>query len=167
MKEIIFRNLTLLSITFFLTVSFSCSTGQYLKTEVDGETDISGPFTLFLYSEYEAIKIAILDIEDDQYTIEMSGSPYNYVVTRGVAAETAVKSAVEHISSQRNRWNKILAPDGGVIGYDFRAKYNIFRYGTPDILDVSYRIEDKKVIVSVDIKQSIRNNFYRRIFGGD
>ncbi len=167
MKEIILRNLPLLIITFFLTVNFSCSTGKYLKSEAVSEIDMRGSFTLFLYSEYEEIKIAILDIEGDEYTIKMAGSPHNYVAVRGVDAETAVKSAVGHIYSQRNRWNKILAPDGRVIGYDFRARYNIFRYGIPDILDVSYRVEDKKVIVSVDIKHSIRKSYYHGITGGN
>jgi len=167
MKEVIFRNLPSFIIIFFLTVSFSCSTGKYLKTEAVSEKDLNGAFSLFLYSEYEEIKVAILDIEGDEYTIEMSGSPHNYVVARGIAAETAIKSAVEFIYSHRNRWNKILAPDGSVIGYDFRAIHHSTVYGTPDILDVSYRIEDKKVIVSVDIKSTIRKNFYRRIHGGE
>ena len=167
MKKVISRNLPSLIITFFLTVSLSCSTGMYLKSEAVSETDMSGPFTLFLYSEYEEIKIAILDIEGDEYTLEMAGSPHNYVAVSGIDADTAVKSAVGHIYSQRNRWNKILAPDGSVIGFDFRARYNIFRFGVPDILDVSYRVEGKKVIVSVDIKHSIRKSYYRRLHGGN
>jgi hypothetical protein len=167
MKESFFRNLSLIIVASLLTVSFSCSTVKHLKTERVNETDISGPFTLFLYSEYEEMKVAILDIEGDQYTFEMSGSPYNYDVFKGIGAEAAIKSAVEFISSQRNHWTNIVAPDGSVIGYDFRAIYNRFQYGIPDILEVEYRIEDKKVIASIDFKHTIKKGIYRRILGGD
>jgi hypothetical protein len=165
MKDGFFRNLPSLIIITLLTINFSCSTVKYLKTETISETEMTGVFTLFLYSEYQEIEIAILDIEGDQYTIEMSGSQYNYVAARGVTAESAVKSAVGFINSQRTWWSRILAPDGSVIGYDLRARYNTLHYGIPDILDVSYWIEDEKVIVEVDIKQSIRKSFYRRVLG--
>ncbi len=167
MKTIMCRNLPLTILLLFLAVSVSCSTGMYIKSEAVSDADISGSFTLFLYSEYESIKIAILDIEGDDYTIEMSGSPHNYLSSSGVAAEVAVQSAVKFIYSQRNQWSKILAPDGSLIGYDFRAIHQSFTYGIPDILDVSYQIKDKKVVASVDIKHSIRKNYYRNIHGGD
>lgn len=167
MKKGVFRNLLLFIATLLLTFSFSCSTIQHLKTERVNETDINGLFTLFLYSEYEEMHVAILDIEGDQYTFEMSGSPYNYDVFSGMEAETAVESAVKFISSQRNHWTKIIGPDGSVIGYDFRAIYNSFRYGVRDILEVTYRIEDTKVIASIDFKHTIKKRIYRRILGGD
>ena len=165
MKKGIFRNLPLIIVTLFLTFSISCSTIQHLKTERVNETDINGLFTLFLYSEYEVMNLAILDIEGDQYTFEMSSSPHNYDVFKGMEAEAAIKSAVEFISSQRNHWTKIIAPDGSVIGYDFRAIFNSFKYGTSDILDAEYHIEDKKVIASIDFKFTIRKSMYRRIHG--
>lgn len=161
------RHMLLITISFLLMLSISCSLGKFMKTETVSEVDISGFYTLFLYNDWMDKKIAILDIEGDGYTFVMSGSRYNYVSQKGVSAEDALKSAVGFIYSQRNQWKIIQDDNGNIIGYDLRPLYHTTRYGASDILDVAYRAENDKVIVSVYIKQSIQRLYYRDIFGTD
>jgi hypothetical protein len=163
----IYRYIVPTILILFLTVSFSCTTGKYLKTETAGTADISGEITLFLYKDVYLIEAAVLDIEGDDYTFEMTGSGHNYTVEKSVPAELAVKKAFGSISSQRGRLRKILADNGNKIGYEVRPVYGIFRYGSSDILDVDYRIEDKKVSVTVDVKSTFRDRYYRDIFRGN
>jgi len=161
------RYIVLITASFLLMLSVSCSMGKYLKTETVNEVELGGSYTLFLYRDWLDQKIAILDIEGDGYTFMMTGSLFNYVSQKGVAAEDTLNSAVEFIYSQRNQWKRILDDNGNIIGYDFRPLYHATRYGTPDILDVAYRVENDKVIVTVDIKQSIRKRYYQDVFGAD
>ncbi len=163
----IYRYIVPTILILFLTVSFSCTTGKYLKTETAGTADVSGEITLFLYKDVYLIEAAFLDIEGDDYTFEMTGSGHNYAVEKSVPAELAVKKAFGFISSQRGRLRKILADNGNTIGYEVSPVYGIFRYGSSDILDIDYRIEDKKVSVSVDIKGTFRDRYYRDIFRGE
>ena len=163
----IYRYIVPTILILFLTVGFSCTTGKYLKTETTGTADVSGEITLFLYRDVYRLEAAILDIEGDDYTFEMTGSGHNYTVEKSVPAELAVKKAVGLMRSQRNRLKKILDDNGHTIGYQFSPVYGIFRYGSTDILDVDYRIEDKKVSVTVDVKNTIRDRYYRDIFRGE
>ena len=163
----LYRYIAPIILILLLTVSSSFAMGKYLNTETVGEADISGEFTLFLYSSGDPIRAAILDIEGDDYTFEMSGSRHNYTVEKSISAEQAMKKAIAFTSSQRYRMRKILDDDGHVTGYELRPLYNIFRYGTSDVLDVDYRITDKKVAVTVDIKSSLRERYERELFRGD
>jgi hypothetical protein len=141
--------------------------GKYLKTETVRTADISGEFTLFLYGDGHLLEAAILDIEGDDYTFEMTGSGHNYTVEKSIPAELAVKKAIGFINGLRNRLRKILDDNGHIIGYQFSTVYNIYRYGSSDILDVDYRIKDKKVLVTIDIKNTIRKRYYMDLFGGN
>jgi len=163
----IYRYIVPTILIVFLTVSFSFAMGKYLKTETVRTADIRGEFTLFLYRDVYRLEAAVLDIEGDDYTFEMTGSGHNYTVEKSVPAELAVKKAVGLIRSQRNRLKKILDDNGHTIGYQFSPVYGIFRYGTSDILDIDYRIEDKKVSVTVDVKSTFRDRYFRDIFRGE
>jgi hypothetical protein len=163
----IYRYIAPIMLILLLTVSFSFAMGNYLKTEMAGTDDISGEFTLFLYRGVDLIEAAVFDIEGDEYTFEMTGSRHNYAVEKSVPAELAVKKANGFIRSQRSRFRKILADNGHTIGYEVSPVYGIFRYGSSEILDVDYRIEDKKVSVTVDIKNAVRERYYRDIFRGN
>jgi hypothetical protein len=155
-----------LVIILLLVAALSCSPGQYLKTDIIASGDISGSFTLILYGGAGPKKVAVFDIEGDDYAFEMYGSKHNYFVEKGIPAERALKEAVRFIHSQRNRTNKIIDDKGNIIGYELRPLYNSLRYGSQDILDVAYRVTDNKVLVTVEIKSSIQHNYYRELLGG-
>ncbi len=150
-----------------LTVSLSFAMGQYMKTERVAAADISGSVTLFLYGSGHMKRTSILDIEDDDYTFEISDSAHNYTIAKGIAAGKALKNAEAYLSGSRYRMIKIMSDDGQVIGYELRPLYSRFRYGSSDILDVDYRIKGKTVAVTVEIKRNLRNSYYRNLFGGE
>jgi hypothetical protein len=150
-----------------LILSMSCATGRYLKTETARETDIGGAFTLFLYEDDNRTNVAIFDIEGDDYTFEIYESNYHYTVEKSVSSEQAVKKAVQHIASQKRKMRKIL--DGGnTVGYELRPLYHtLLRYGTSDIINVDYRVSDKKVLVTIEMKRAVRKEYIRDLFRGD
>ena len=154
-------------LTLLLTVSLSFAMGQYLKTEKIPAIDVSGSVTLFLYSTGDLRRTAILDIEGDDYTIEISESAHNYTVIKSLAAEQAVKEAAAFLSSSRYRMIKILSDEGQVIAYELRPLYSVFRYGSSDILDVDYRLIEETVTVTVEVKSNIKKRYYRDLFGGE
>jgi hypothetical protein len=166
MKFINSGHIAPLIIISLLVAALSCAPGQYLRTEINTSGDISGNFTLILYGGAGPKKVAVFDIEGDYYAFEMYGSKHNYVVEKGMPAEMALKEAVRFIHGQRNRMSKIIDDKGNIIGYELRPFYNTLRYGSQDILDVAYRVTDNKVLVTVEIKDSIRHNYNRDFFGG-
>jgi hypothetical protein len=153
--------------TLVLMLSMSCATGRYLKTETVGEAEISGTFTLFLYEYANHANVAVFDIEGDDYTFELYESKYHYTVEKNVSSEQAVKKAVQHIASRKRKMKKIL--DGGnIVGYEMKPLYHtLLRYGTSDILDVDYRVIDKKVRVTIEMDWAVRQEYYRDLFRGD
>jgi hypothetical protein len=166
MKSINSGHIASLIIIMLFVAALSCSPGQYLRTEINSTGDISGNITLILYRGAGPMKVAVFDIEGDDYSFEMYGSKHNYVVENRVPAEIALTEAMQFIDSQRHRMKKVLDEKGSIIGYELRPLYNSLRYGSQDILDVSYRIADNKVIVTVEYKHSIRQNMDIDLFGG-
>ena len=89
------------------------------------------------------MKVAIFDVEGDDCTFEMYAREFDYVVKKGIAAEEAVKLASGFVKGQGNRMKKIMDTDGRIIGYELRPLFDTLRYGSPDIMDVKYKMTDK------------------------
>ena len=156
-----------------ITVSTSCTTGKYLKTESAKGTEIIGTYSVLFYANRNPIEpktIAILDIEGDDYTFEINAPEKDYTISNGVPAMAALKDAIQFVESLKYRTNKILADNGRIIGYDVRPLKNIsynIGYSPSDILAVNYEIKDMKVVVNIDLKSHFKEHLRRDLFGGD
>lgn len=133
-----------------------CAPVPYLKTEGASLSEPSGNYTLILFGGRYAAdlqNVAILDKEGDPYTFEMYAPAFDYKIRHGVSAKEAIQDAERfvrfHYAVRNSQWAKILGPDGGVIGYEVRPLYGRLETGYPDILDITYVMSDKKVIVRI------------------
>ena len=153
-------------VIFLVIVNKMYSKGTYLKTETARADEIQGVFTITLYGRHDPKQAVFLDIEDDEYTFVINDSSHNFKVAKGVSAEMALQEAVDFIDSQNHRIKSILYQKK-IIGYEIRPIYQTFQFGQPDILDIQYRAEDKKVNVSIDVKSSARSTYDREKFGGE
>jgi hypothetical protein len=167
MMAAVVKKVSTIIVIALLLAGSSCSTGKYFKTERIAEAGISGVFTLILYGRGDQKRIAIFDIEGDEYTFEVYGSEFNYTLKKGVSADRALAEGKGFIASHRSRMRRILDDNGNAAGYELRPLYDLFRYGTADILDVNYRVIDKQVRVTVEVKRSVRNLYYRDLFRGE
>ncbi len=138
------------------------SESNYLKTEEANPADVQGKFTLLLYgsgSSNDFANIAILDKEGDPYTFEIHAPAFSYTIQTGIDAAQALQIAERfvrpNIMSERSRLHRILSPAGAGVGYELRPLYPVVTFGKDDVLDVRYRANDKKIIVSIELDSAI------------
>ena len=142
---------------------------EYLRTEPAKDEEVTGSFTLILYGGRHANDletIAFLDKEGDQYEFEPYAPEFDYKVKKGVSCADALKEARKFVSFHSAFWrsqlSKILDGKGDTIGYEVRPLYRPFIYGRDDLLDVYYRIKDRKVIIYIRLIHDISDTL---IFG--
>jgi hypothetical protein len=133
-----------------------------LKTEFARAGEVRGTFTLILYSGSHSGSIetiAFLDKEDDLYTLEPFAPEFAYRIVKGVPAREALERAEGFIqmnsSFMGSRLSKIMDDRDCIIGFELRPLYQPITYGISDVLDVHYKMKDRKVIVSVSLKPSV------------
>ncbi|MCX7913318.1 MAG: hypothetical protein N2511_01895 [Thermodesulfovibrionales bacterium] len=144
----------------------SCSFNKSLLTEEIRADKISGTFSLILYNNplsRDVENVAILDVENDQYTFEIFAPDFNYEVIPNLPAEKAIKQAERFIASHGSfkyaQISQIKDPMNYVIGYEFRPLYSASEFGFFDILDIDYRLKDKKVEVKIDLVPEVKRIF--------
>jgi len=155
---------------FMLLCSSSYPMGQYPRTEKEDDVDRKATYTVIFYGGTyldDPATVAFLDVEGDAYTIEPYESEYKSEIKKGLSAETALEESGKFISGHsdfyRPELKRISDENGIVIGYELRPLFHIQRFGRNDILDIRYRIKDKKVFVTVDLKRDMK----RRLLDSD
>ena len=141
---------------FVLSIlSYACS-GRYLRTQNATPEELSGFYSLILYggnSPNDLKTIAFLAKEGTPYTFEVFAPDFDYKIIKNISAREALEQAEKFVSFHRDFWktrlSKIVDANGNTIGYEVRPLYNPSTFGTPDILDVDYKMTDDKVIVYV------------------
>lgn len=134
------------------------------------ESDDAFTLIYFVGTDREDMRRAvILDLEDDEYTIQPEIDDLEYEILVNVSMGEAVYEAGVFYSQEpyiaRFTRSAILAPDGEqVIGYELRPLYDPAFYGTDDILDIAYSLNVKRRIIAlhVDIKRGLSKAFIYR-----
>lgn len=157
-------NVLFLAMAAGLPLSLSgCVSGTLLATHtLAGHEPAKGGYTLILQggqSARDLRTVAILDRDDDPYTIMPFGAAFNYrVVGRlpaGEAMATGERFLNDLISYRSMARREILGPDRTVIGYELRPLFMPFATGlSGDPLQTSYLLRaDGQVTVYVDLKR--------------
>jgi hypothetical protein len=149
--------------TSLLPASDSLAFETSLKTEAANPSEVKGTFTLILYggNYYDDLEtMAILDREGDQYTLDLYKPDFDYRVIKGVPAKEALAKAEKFIRFNPSFWHsqlsKILDDKGDVIGYELRPLYYPITYGSSDVLDVHYWMEEGgRVKITVRLMTSV------------
>lgn len=164
-------SLYILIISLFFGVGDAFAMAKYpsATTEIHEEAEMSGIFTVYFYGynyQNDPESAVFFDIEGDDYTFEIFGHEYDYVVLDNLQADEARKEAEKFISQHtryyRSQLSRIFDHNGKLIGYELRPLYHTIAYGRSDILDIYYRIKDSKVVIAVDIKRPVRRRFFDR-----
>ena len=131
----------------------SCAGGQALKTR-DAATIMEGDYTLILHGcNYgnDPETVAFLSREASPYPLQPYSPPFQYRVHSGLSARTALAQAREFIVCSAHyshaRLQAISDPAGAISGYELRPLYHLGFFRHSDLLDISYRLENERVMI--------------------
>ena len=159
MKRIINYIITIFLVIFLMGCSGITSN---LKREVmKNEKIVPGNYTVIFYgAKYgnDLRTIAFLDYEDE-YTFEPFANEYDFT-THTYGEEQAVKEAIKFVSWYPSYWrtrlSRITDENDRLLGYELRPLYrSISTYGYSDVLNVYYKLKDKKVVIHVSLKRDV------------
>ncbi len=138
------------------------ASAEILKTEDAVASEVQGTYTLILYGgrySSDLQTVAILAREGTGYAFEPYAPEFDYRVIQGVPAKEALSAAESfvrnHPSAYRSQLARILGPGGEVLGYELRPLYFPLDFGVTDVLDVTYWLTDRKVVVRVHLIPSV------------
>lgn len=164
-------NLSQAAVLFLVLFLQSCMGGTSLRTEAAGTGEPKGSYTLILFGgnfSDDLETVALLDREDDSYTIEPYAPDFRYRTKKGVPADRAIKEA-EHFISLHPSFSKaqlrsIRDIGGNIIGYEYRPLYLPFEYGFDDVMDIDYLLQGEKVLAKIRLKPFLekRERDFRR-----
>lgn len=117
-----------------------------------------GTYSVFGYgcnASEDTPAIAILKREGTPYDFTMDAPVAEYRVSSGLAVGDAVRLAEKFVQcnpeAQDVEFNRIVAPDGTVLGYEMTPIYSPLRYGSAGLIGTSYRIEENMVFADVEV----------------
>lgn len=158
------------ALVFFGSADLARAMGPSLKVLDGSESEIEGTFTLILFGARYAEDvqtIAFLDREGDRYTFDVFAPDFDYRVLKSVPARKALEQAKQFVSwhpdYQRTMIGRILDDKGAVIGFEVRPFYRATRFGTSDVMDVSYFQKGDIVSIHVRLKLQVE----RQLTSGD
>ncbi|HMK60672.1 MAG TPA: hypothetical protein VK452_05945 [Dissulfurispiraceae bacterium] len=160
-----------LSVLCFLLI-FVCLVGcalnqNYIQTKDASDSEITGNYTVFLFgaNHYEDIATAAMLVPTEgKYNLDIYAPEWAYRIRKDVSGKDAVAIAKDFVrwnpSSMRSRTARIVAPDGGTIGYEIRPLYMPTTYGREDVMYINYFLKNgNKVEVHIhlypDVEQKI------------
>jgi hypothetical protein len=136
-----------------------CSLGTQLRTETADSKGIEGTYDLFTYGcrypddiEHAAFLIA----PDKAGMVELYVPATSYKVKQGIPADQALAEANTHVrcgvrTVEAIRFLRILDGSGGTLGFEVLPRYPATNVGGMDPLNVSYALEDGKIIVYINL----------------
>ncbi|MFQ3573256.1 MAG: hypothetical protein SNJ53_01330 [Thermodesulfovibrionales bacterium] len=138
-----------------------------LDTKEISVEEIKGRFDVILYGGRhgnDLETIAYLDPLYDEYQIQIFAPDFDYRIVHSKDDKTAIDVAQKftgwHSSFMRFIYSKIITPDGKIVGYEVKPLYLPFVFGRSDVFDISYRLKDKKVIITIKLLHKIERQLY-------
>lgn len=136
--------------------------GACLKTAYAETFEIRGSFRLILFSgsfPQQLGRIAFLDGEGDDIEFVPDAPDYDFGVVSGLSPQDALAQAESFVSLhpdfRRSSLAKVLAADGTILGFEVRPLYVQSSFGTSDVLDVSYRKKNERIMISVHLQMTV------------
>lgn len=150
-----------ITVTVLLFSLLACVSGQILTTNrANIPQDGSETYTLILYggqNTNDLELLAVLDREDDSYSMEPFGGELNADIKQGMtlanAYEEAKRFVGQHTAFLTYETRIINGPGDGILGYEVRPIFLATATGNSDPLDSTYLLLPDnivKVYVNVD-----------------
>ena len=137
-----------------------------VKTNVMKDSQImTGNYSIVLFGArhgFDLETIAFLDYEGDDVTFEPFSPEYDYKIKKHVGEEQALTEALRFISWYpsylKARLSRITDMQDRILGYEVRPLYlPTTSFGQYDVLNVHYMLQDKKVVVRIQLKPSVES----------
>jgi len=133
--------------------------GPPLLTDTADLKSLEVTYDLFLYGcryPYDIEHAAFLITPDKSGMVELYVPATSYKVKRGVPAEQALAEANMHVrcgvrTVEAVRVHRIPDGSGGTLGFEVLPRYPFTDVGGMDPLNVSYALEDGKIIVYINL----------------
>jgi uncharacterized SAM-binding protein YcdF (DUF218 family) len=146
---------------FFALLICGCASteGKHVKKESVKDTkSIAGNFTVILYGGGHQLEtLAVLDSEDDEYAFEPYAPEFNYRIKKHLTGMEALNVASSFLRQKSIRISRITNKQGKIFGYELKRRYWHLKYGTSDILDVTYSLKKDKILVHIMVKPYIED----------
>ena len=154
---------TIISVLALLLVA--CAGTSNLRTEhYPNRGSLQGNYDLILYRALEGedeIKVAILDLNGDSYSVVPYAAEFNYKTTKALKADKALELAEEFLSTvdfyDKMVLRKVFGPDGELVAIEGRPLHEPFMDTPVDITFTNYYIQGPGII-----KVTIRSLFDNR-----
>lgn len=128
--------------------------------------DVQGTFSLILFDNAYGNgiqRLALLDREGDQVTIEPYAPVYEYRIVKNLSGPDALKKALHFVTlpvdARSTRLVRISDSSGAVLGYELRPLFYSIAYGTDDVLEVSYRRKGEFLYVHMRLTEKVEKLF--------
>jgi hypothetical protein len=160
------QGILLLPAVLWLTFNLvSCvSTGHLSTREISTTEAEAAGGTVALHTfgcrhPDDILNASFLDINDDAYDFEIFAPDFEYTIRRDVATGEALKKAEQFLECsfhyEQAQFRSILDPRGHLIGYEVRPLYSFLRFGTRDVLQIDYRINDHTVTIYIRLDPQV------------
>jgi hypothetical protein len=141
----------------------ACVPGNQLVTRAAAPDDVKGTYTLMLYGCHypaQVNNVAILVAGNSKYPVEIHDLDTSYKLKKDVPAPQALAEADSFVRCSTYRiWQTQLQriPDdsGGTIGYEVRPLYVPYEFGMPDVLRISYSLQNGVVRVYIRVNRDV------------
>ena len=151
------------ALLFVVGALSGCISGKQLITSPAEPTAVAGSFTLLLYGCHypdDPANVVILVSNSSKYPVEIYDIDSSYKVVKDVSSPQALTTAESFLRCTTHRiWQTVIRriPDdvGGTIGYEIRPLYIPLEFGQPDVLLVSYSLQDGKVRAYIRLDQEV------------
>ena len=141
---------------------FGSSGSSRLSLQFASPDEVEGSFRLILHSGSQPQhlgRIAFLDREDDDIVLDPYAPDFDFKVIPHLSADEALDRAADFVTNhslfQRMQLSKILDEGDSVVGFEVKPAYFAHVYGTTDVLDVTYRKKDNKVIIRIHLNPQV------------
>jgi|GEM_PF-3015915 len=133
-----------------------------LKTTFGRAEDVRGMFRLVLFwgaFPQQLGRVAFLDCADDGIDFVPYAPDDEYRIVDDLPPQEALEQAGDFVSVhpdfQHISLAKVLDADGTILGFEVCPHYSPTAFGTSDVLDVSYRRKDERVVIFVHLQSGV------------
>jgi hypothetical protein len=166
-RQTIFSLFALFVAALFVFSFVSSAAAAELKTARADASEVDGTYSLMLYgcnNGLDVNNVAILKKEGDGRTFEIAGpSGAEPMVKTGLSGDVALAEAKKFLGCSvdvnHTQLDKIMSPEGTVLGFEVRPQYDLGIFGVPDAFSTSYTIKGDTVTARIIPDPAIENHY--------
>ncbi len=109
-------------------------------------------------------RAVILDLDDDDFDFHPEVEDFNYEILQNVSLPEAIYESEIFFQNEGvagYKKNRIIDPEGQLVGYELRPTYYEAFMGVEDLLVMSYKLhKDKTISINIRLRASLKRLVY-------